>query len=175
MMAATGSGDVMRVVLLGFTASFCLMASPGFAQSAWQYDRNGIDGPTASVSDGAYKLGGLCMDDTRYFFADFPRDIMPKMEEAEVRIKFTTDVSETQESFSVLFVTNEWEVVDDYASVWFYGTAADDWIEKMAAAQTNVFIALETSEASPDLIFQKWFSARGSTAALRALAAACGQ
>lgn len=165
----------MRISLLGFTASFCLMASSGFAQSAWHYDRNGVDGPTASVSDGAYKLGGLCMDDTRRFFADFPRDIMPKSDEAKVRVKFATDVSETQESFSVFAVTTEWEWVDGYAAVWFYGTVADDWIERMASAQINVFIALETSEATPDLIFQKWFPARGSTAALRALVAECGQ
>lgn len=167
-------GDIMRAVLLGATVSFCLLASQANAQSVWQYDRAGIDGPTASVSVDGYTIGGMCLDDTLFFFADFPRQVMPKSNEARVDVKFATDVPESG-TFSVSVVTNGWRTVDDFGSIWFYGSVAREWIERMSAARTNVFLSLDPAGEPPELILERWFPARGSTAALRALVAECNQ
>lgn len=164
----------MRSLVFGLAAALCFSASSGFAQESWQYDPDGIDGPTAAITEGEYVLGGFCDDGDLYFFADFPRQGMPKDEDASIRFKFRKDTPADTNTFNVSVITRGWDRVDNRASVWFPGLVADQWIDEMASAVRDVFIAAETDEETPRLIFERSFSVRGSTAAIRSLKSACG-
>lgn len=166
----------MRITVREFVISLSMLAATSAAaQESWEYDRDAIDGPTAFVTAGEYALGAICIDDTPNFFIDFPREGLPKSDDANVRIKFATDVPQTQASFSVSAIILDWEMVGDKASIWFYGGVANDWIEEMASARTSAFIAIETRDEPARLIFEQWFSLRGSTATLRDFASDCGE
>lgn len=163
----------MRTALFGLAVPLCLLATAGIAQDAWEYDAAGVDGPTALVIEDGYVLGGFCVEETLYFFTDFPRDDVPKSDLGTVRLKFTSDVPPDTDTFDVSVITREWQLFGDKATVWFRGQVADDWLEDTRTARTNVYIAVETDEETPRFIFERWFPVRGSTAAIDALTAEC--
>lgn len=163
----------MRIAIFGLIGPLCLLAGEGVAQETWDYDVDAVDGPTAQVTEDEYTLGGFCAGETLYFFADFPREGLPKSDASTVRFKFAKDTPPDDSIFDVSVITREWQLIDGRAAVWFQGQVAVDWLEDMRTARNNVFIAVETAEETPRAVFARQFSVRGSTAAINALMAEC--
>lgn len=163
----------MRILSLA-VAALVFSAQPVLAQT-WQYDANAQPEPKAWIADGDYEVGAFCRNDMTYFYAIFPRDGLPKGETGErVHFKFRVDVPST-ETFDVRFVTRGWDREGERAKVWFRGQAADDWVDAMTTAQRDILIQVDTTAAYPELVAEHIFSARGSTASLRALLGDCGE
>lgn len=166
-------GGKMRHLALSAILPFILLASPSAAQASWQFDPEGVDGPTAFIADGDYTAGGICDSGTLYFFVDFPRDLLPKREDGNVRVKFATDIPEDMPTFDVQMVTVEWSQFGELASAWFHGDAADEWVGEMSTARRNAFVAVEVENTEYELIFEHFFTVAGSTAAISELKVAC--